>query len=469
MSVRAGAGRRRGRTSPEFRGVISGCIRRRALRPIFRKRARERQAQRRGQRDGSERLSVERVHPSRFGGWRDPIKAKRCYRPLRFYVLSGHIMPRRPATHTDRIEASCNSFGKAHPPYRSDARVQSAGSSLPTHPPGGRGHPGQTPTAISAIVLSTSSGLAKIGRRPREAGSCSSKATSCATPWKIRSGRSACWQTSSSARKPSLGAFACSRPTARSPTTPCLRAWWWCGATARSYRPVTAGTGCRRPIIWSLHSEGVPRTSRPGGLGYKVVAAMMDDSTVSWELIQPRDHAADGDRRRAGDEDGGDPAVACKERAMMMSSRAPAGARCALVVLSLFAFVCLEATPSPGAPLASAFGPEVALAEPQDGFVGSLRVTPENGRPDALSVTAGSAAQPGIPAGLAHRQGQLEGGGRRIPWPRIRRSPMRLPGSNPMRPVNLTANSSRRRIRLRHDIVLQQPDRMSARPASRST
>jgi hypothetical protein len=64
---------------------------------------------------------------------------------------------------------------------------------------------------------------------------------------------------------------------------------------------------------------------------------------------------------------------------MKMSSGAPAGARCALVALSLVSFTCLVPTPSPAAPLAAALGPEVVLAEPQDGFVGSLSVTPDSG------------------------------------------------------------------------------------------
>jgi hypothetical protein len=74
---------------------------------------------------------------------------------------------------------------------------------------------------------------------------------------------------------------------------------------------------------------------------------------------------------------------------MVMSSRAPAGAHCALLALSLVAFAGLCPTPSAAAPLASALGPEVMLAEPQDGFVGSLSVTPESGPAGTLlTVTA---------------------------------------------------------------------------------
>src|ERR1700722_12829359 len=74
---------------------------------------------------------------------------------------------------------------------------------------------------------------------------------------------------------------------------------------------------------------------------------------------------------------------------MKMSSGAPAGAHCALVAFSLVAFAGLGPTPSAAAPLASALGPEVVLAEPQDGFVGSLNVTPENGPAGTpLTVTA---------------------------------------------------------------------------------
>src|SRR3982074_3956992 len=46
-------------------------------------------------------------------------------------------------------------------------------------------------------------------------------------------------------------------------------------------------------------------------------------------------------------------------------------------------------TQAAAAPLASGLGPEVKLAEPQDGFVGSLTVAPENGPPGTpLTVTA---------------------------------------------------------------------------------
>src|SRR5215471_13592805 len=42
-----------------------------------------------------------------------------------------------------------------------------------------------------------------------------------------------------------------------------------------------------------------------------------------------------------------------------------------------------------GAPLASELGPEVAVAEPHDGFIGTLNVSPENGPAGTpLSVTA---------------------------------------------------------------------------------
>src|SRR5580692_4326722 len=74
---------------------------------------------------------------------------------------------------------------------------------------------------------------------------------------------------------------------------------------------------------------------------------------------------------------------------MKMSSGAPAGAHCALVVFSFVWFACLAPTPSRAAPLAAALGPEVVLAEPQDGFVGSLNVTPDSGPAGTpLTVTA---------------------------------------------------------------------------------
>src|SRR5258708_24623874 len=55
----------------------------------------------------------------------------------------------------------------------------------------------------------------------------------------------------------------------------------------------------------------------------------------------------------------------------------------------LFALLLAYMTPAGAAPLASALGPEVVLAEPQDGFVGSLSVMPENGPAGTpLTVTA---------------------------------------------------------------------------------
>ena len=58
-------------------------------------------------------------------------------------------------------------------------------------------------------------------------------------------------------------------------------------------------------------------------------------------------------------------------------------------ICALFALWLVSITQADAAPLASALGPEVALAEPQDGFVGSLSVTPENGPAGTpLTVTA---------------------------------------------------------------------------------
>src|ERR1700676_4355364 len=74
---------------------------------------------------------------------------------------------------------------------------------------------------------------------------------------------------------------------------------------------------------------------------------------------------------------------------MTMGPGAPAGARCALLILSFVSLAWMSATPSAAAPLASGLGPEVVLAEPRDGFVGSLSVVPENGPAGTpLTVTA---------------------------------------------------------------------------------
>ena len=69
---------------------------------------------------------------------------------------------------------------------------------------------------------------------------------------------------------------------------------------------------------------------------------------------------------------------------MMMSSGRLAGLACALFALSLVSIAQPVA-----APLASQLGPEVAIAEPRDGFVGRLNVSPENGPVGTpLTVTA---------------------------------------------------------------------------------
>src|ERR1700681_4425977 len=74
---------------------------------------------------------------------------------------------------------------------------------------------------------------------------------------------------------------------------------------------------------------------------------------------------------------------------MTMGPGAAAGARCALLALSFVTLACMSATPSAAAQPASGLGPEVVLAEPRDGFVGSLKVEPENGPAGtALTVTA---------------------------------------------------------------------------------
>src|ERR1022692_3745878 len=63
--------------------------------------------------------------------------------------------------------------------------------------------------------------------------------------------------------------------------------------------------------------------------------------------------------------------------------------RVADLACALFALSLLFTAQSIAAPLASALGSEVALAEPRDGFVGSLNVVPENGPAGTpLTVTA---------------------------------------------------------------------------------
>src|SRR5437764_13010555 len=69
---------------------------------------------------------------------------------------------------------------------------------------------------------------------------------------------------------------------------------------------------------------------------------------------------------------------------MMKSSGRLAGLACALFAFSLVSIVQPVA-----APLASQLGPEVAIAEPRDGFIGRLNVSPENGPVGTpLTVTA---------------------------------------------------------------------------------
>jgi len=54
-----------------------------------------------------------------------------------------------------------------------------------------------------------------------------------------------------------------------------------------------------------------------------------------------------------------------------------------------FVLLLVLASPSVAAPTASGLGPEVVLAEPRDGYVGSLKVVPENGPAGTpLTVTA---------------------------------------------------------------------------------
>ncbi len=57
--------------------------------------------------------------------------------------------------------------------------------------------------------------------------------------------------------------------------------------------------------------------------------------------------------------------------------------------LLCFALLCTGASAAPAAPLASALGPQVPIAEPQDGFVGTMNVVPDSGPAGTpLTVTA---------------------------------------------------------------------------------
>ncbi len=82
---------------------------------------------------------------------------------------------------------------------------------------------------------------------------------------------------------------------------------------------------------------------------------------------------------------------------------------------------CLVAIEASAAPLPSQLGPEVAMTRPRDGYVGRLNVTPENG-PAGTTVTVTADQLPPnqeLAAGLAHREGKLEGRRPRISRPRL--------------------------------------------------
>src|SRR6516165_8908540 len=71
-----------------------------------------------------------------------------------------------------------------------------------------------------------------------------------------------------------------------------------------------------------------------------------------------------------------------------MTSRFGSGRLAFGRALLLLPFLAGSVSAAP-APLASALGPEVALAEPRDGFIGTLNVAPENGHAGtSLAVTA---------------------------------------------------------------------------------
>ena len=138
-----------------------------------------------------------------------------------------------------------------------------------------------------------------------------------------------------------------------------------------------------------------------------------------------------------------------------------AGLSCALVSLAV-SLALMSQPPAVAAP-AAALGPEIAVGEPANGYVGRLDVSPEHA-PAGTPVTAhrrGPAARPGIPAGLDHRHRGVEGHRRRVPRPRIHAGRLRdRQGQN--RPSGRLAVTfiAPDDYGFMHDIVLQQGSRL---------
>ena len=88
---------------------------------------------------------------------------------------------------------------------------------------------------------------------------------------------------------------------------------------------------------------------------------------------------------------------------------------CALVALTYHPMSVAQT-----APRAAALGPEVVMAEPSGGFVGQLRVAPENGPVGTpLTVTARASRPSRLRSGLAYGEGAVEGHVARIFRPRV--------------------------------------------------
>src|SRR6266700_2535029 len=143
---------------------------------------------------------------------------------------------------------------------------------------------------------------------------------------------------------------------------------------------------------------------------------------------------------------------------MMIRSGRLAGLACALFALSLVSIAQPVA-----APLASQLGPEVAIAEPRDGFVGRLNVAPENGPVGTpLTVTA-DRLPPNQEFQLVWRTvkgnwkvANAEYHGREYKPVAYQIAKVRSDGSG-----SLTAKfETPEDFGFSHDIVLQQPDRM---------
>ena len=115
----------------------------------------------------------------------------------------------------------------------------------------------------------------------------------------------------------------------------------------------------------------------------------------------------------------------------------------AIALLALSAAFAATSGAEAATPLAAELGPQVALTEPSNGYVGRISVAPDHA-PIGTPVTVSGQ---GLPAGqdfeprLAHRQRQLEGRRRRVSRPRVH--PGRLPDRD----------SEKRRVGPLHDDV----------------